>query len=377
MAEKLTDEAVKRLLSDTSGIGRAEAAAKIASGFNAGAFGAKELQLAEDIFRLMSEDAEVRVRQALAETLKENPRVPHDVAVSLARDVDRVALPILEFSEVLTDSDLLEIIQFHGPEKQTAIAKRKNVSGTVSDALVDTDNEQVVVTLIANKGAALSEPNLQRVVDKFGDSYAMQNVIVHRPNLPIVLSERLLTLVSERLREELAKFQELPADTATDLILQARERAIIGLSSESDEVDVEILVRQLHDNGRLTGAIIVRAGCMGDVTFIEAAMARLVGLPLANARTLIHDSGTLGLEALFKKTDLSLALYPILRAAIDIADETDYDGQPNDRARYQRRILERVLTQYERIGISFDVADFEYLFDKFRDFPALQTSNAA
>ena len=58
----------------------------------------------------MIKDAEVRVREALAQNLKENPDLPHDVALSLAQDVDQVALPILQFSDVLTDDDLIEII---------------------------------------------------------------------------------------------------------------------------------------------------------------------------------------------------------------------------------------------------------------------------
>ncbi len=54
--------------------------------------------MAEQIFRIMVKDAEVRVREALAINLKENPNVPHDVAVTLAKDVDQVALPVLRFS---------------------------------------------------------------------------------------------------------------------------------------------------------------------------------------------------------------------------------------------------------------------------------------
>ena len=59
-----------------------------------------ERVLAEDIFRIMVKDAEVRVRQALADNLKENLDLPRDVARALANDVDSVSLPIIQFSEV-------------------------------------------------------------------------------------------------------------------------------------------------------------------------------------------------------------------------------------------------------------------------------------
>ena len=98
----LTAEDVQALARDPSPVNRAAAAAKIAGRFNdhlsTGTLSARELALAEEIFRLMVRDAEVRVREALAANLKSNPRLPHDVAVALAKDVDSVALPVLSAS---------------------------------------------------------------------------------------------------------------------------------------------------------------------------------------------------------------------------------------------------------------------------------------
>lgn len=142
--KKLTQDDVSRLLSNPSTDTRVETATKIAGDFNAGDLSDNERQLAEEIFRVMVKDAEVRVREALALNLKESSGIPHDVAVSLAKDVEQVALPVLQFSDVLTDNDLIEIINSHSAEKQTAIAKRKNVSEDVSDVLVEAGNEEAV-----------------------------------------------------------------------------------------------------------------------------------------------------------------------------------------------------------------------------------------
>jgi len=119
-----------------------------------------ERQLAEEIFLIMVKDAEVRVREALAQNLKESPNIPHDVAVILAQDVKQVALPVLKISDVLTDDDLIAIISSQSPEKQVAIAKRSTVSENVSDALVETGNEDAVTNLVSNEGAEISERSL-------------------------------------------------------------------------------------------------------------------------------------------------------------------------------------------------------------------------
>jgi uncharacterized protein (DUF2336 family) len=365
----LTKEDVTKLMSDPSGDTRAETAAKIASEFDHGSLTEAERHMAEEIFRLMVQDAEIRVREALAHNLKENPALPHDVAVSLAKDVDSVSLPVLQFSEVLSDEDLIEIVHSQGVTKQVAIASRPKVSEALSSVLVETKNEEVVTSLVSNEGAEISEQTLQKVVDNFGDREGVQSAMVQRPKLPVTVSERLLTMVSEHMKEELAKHQELPATMATDLILQSRERATITLSTESDEDELEKLVYQLHVNGRLTSSIMLRALCMGDLNFFEAAMARLVGLPVVNVRQLIHDSGPLGLKAIYEKAGLPKAYYTAARVAVDVARETEYDGLENDRERYSRRMIERILTQYGDLGVEFDSDDLEYLLTKMNELP--------
>ena len=108
--------------------------------------------MAEDIFRIMGKDTEVRVREALSQNLKENPNVPHDIAVSLAKDVDSVSLPVLQFSEVLFDADLIQIVRSQDPAKPVAITQRSSVSEFVSSVLVDTENSDVVTSLVSNEG---------------------------------------------------------------------------------------------------------------------------------------------------------------------------------------------------------------------------------
>lgn len=372
----LTQEDVARLLIDPSAQTRAETAAKIAQDFGTDRLTPEEREMAQEIFRIMAKDAEVRVREALSFNLKENSAIPHEVAKALAQDVNSVALPILQFSEVLTDEDLIEIVRSPDAGKQVAIAKRSTVSENVSTALVDAGNEDAITNLVANEGAEITELSLQKVVEDFGDRETMQEAMVHRPRLPVTVAERLVTMVSEGLKGELVKRHELPASLATDLVLQSRERATITLSTESNEDELDRLVHQMRERGRLTPSIILRALCMGDLRFFEAAVAELARVPVVNARTLIHDSGELGLRAVFDKAGLPASQFPAVRAAMDVARETEYDGGENDRERYSRRMIERILTQYGDLGVEFDSDDLEYLLTKMGQLPP-DTLNAA
>ncbi|SDG76597.1 DUF2336 domain-containing protein [Roseospirillum parvum] len=374
--KKLSVEDVNRLLADPSPDTRAETAGKLARQFDDEELSPGERELAEDIFRLMVRDAEVRVRQALAVNLKENPLLPHDLARTLADDVDSVSLPILEFSTVLTSEDLVEIVRSQGAAKQMAVARRASVAPEVSDALVDHGDEDVVATLVGNAGAEITESAMLKAVDKYGDSDKVQSPLAHRSGLPVTVAERLVTRVSEHLKTYIIRHHELPADVAADLLMQSRERATITLSTESSEDEVETLVTQLRDNGRLTPSIVVRAVCMGDIKFFEYAMALLAGIPIVNARQLIHDQGNLGLRGILEKTGLPRSIFPAVRAAVEVAAETDYDGLEDDRARYSRRMIERVLTQYGDLGVEFESGDLEYLMAKMSALPPTLASGA-
>ena len=128
MAQILSNADVKRLLANPDGETRADTAAKVAGAFETGHLSDAERHLAEQIFRVLARDAEVKVRAALSIHLKASDQLPHDVAMQLAKDVEQVSLPVLEFSKVLTDEDLVQIVRSAGADKQTAIAKRSTVS---------------------------------------------------------------------------------------------------------------------------------------------------------------------------------------------------------------------------------------------------------
>lgn len=345
---------------------RAEMAAKVAAELGRRQLTDSERQLAESIVRMMARDAALRVRQALAENLKSAPGLPRDVALTLARDVEAVALPILEASLVLTDEDLVDLVRSGGSAKQTAIAMRPTVSGPVAEALVDHGTENAVAALVANQGAELGERALSRVVDRFGASPEVQEPLVRRVRLPVTVSERLVALVSDRLRDYLVTHHDLPAGLASDLVLQSRERATAALfagTDAGDEADLDRLVIQLHANGRLTPSLLLRALCLGDLAFFEAGLALLAKVPLSNARLLIHDAGKLGLKSLYERAGLPVGLLPAVRTAISVERETGFDGGPGDRERHRRRMIERILTQHEDMGRE----DLDYLLNKLSD----------
>jgi uncharacterized protein (DUF2336 family) len=363
MAASLSSQDVARLLAEPSPDMRAELAGKIAADLSGTALTAAELKLAQDIVRILAWDVEEKVRAALSRGLRHSPNLPSDVAKRLADDIEYVALPMLADSLVLTDEDLVEIVRRGSSLKQEAIASRPNLTETVSDALITHGEEPAVVVLMSNDTAKITEAGFNRAITRFGDSKRVTEAMVLRTSLPITVAERLVTMVSKVLQTHLMETHNLSPAIAADIMLSSREHAIIHLSFGASDEELRQMVTQMHSNDRLTPSLVLRALCTGDIGFFEAAMAVKGGVSLENAQILIHEPSRRGLAALYRKAMMPQGLYSAVRAAVDVVDDTSFDGQARDLERFRARVITRVLTLVDDV----DPSDADYLLNKLGD----------
>lgn len=69
------------------------------------------IALTIETLECLARDASVRVRAILAEEIKRLDCIPKNIALTLAHDINHVvAAPILQYSPLLSDADLIEII---------------------------------------------------------------------------------------------------------------------------------------------------------------------------------------------------------------------------------------------------------------------------
>jgi len=353
VSDRLSQEDVDRLLSDPSTETRRVTATKIARDFGTEVLTESEQKVAEEIVRLLARDAEERVRKALAEGLKHNPNVPPEIARALAADVDEVATPILRNAFAFSDDDLIQLVKLASPQKLQAIAAREKVPAAVSDAVVAAGDEAAVATLVANEGATIGDATFDRILDDYGRSTRVQEAMIDRSRLPLAISERLVSMVSNQLRTRLVTRHELKPETATELMFQAREQATMALvSPDADASEVHKLVDQLYRYKRLTPTIVLRALCTGDMIFFESALTRLAGIPEKNVRILVRDTGGIGLKRLYEKAGLPPQTFPLAHVAIDLFNELQRKGMPESRDNYARLMLERLITRFEEVAPS-------------------------
>jgi len=316
---------------------------------------------AHDILRLMAADAAEQVRRALAVTLKASPLIPRDVANRLARDIESIAVPMLNFSPAFDDDDLAEIVRLGGPVRQTAIARRPVLSEKVTSEIAEHGVTDAVRTACENQGAAFSEQGLQTAIARFEQSESVLAAIALRNTLPVRITETLMNLVSDQVREELVARHAVAPQTALAIALGAHERVSMDLVRQAERAsDLPGFVAHLHRGQRLSASLLLRALAHGNMAFFEWGVAELAGVPHHRTWLMIHDAGELGLTAIYERAGLPSRLLPAFRAAVDTFHSVEFDGGADDQARFQRRMLERFLSQPH--AISKD--DIDYMLDK-------------
>ena len=357
----LTEADINSLVRGATPDERAIAAHKLCRRIDEMDLTAEDRDVAREILRVMAADAAELVRRALAVTLKASPMVPRDVALKLAKDVESVASPMLTFSPVFTDEDLVEIIRFAGPVRQIAIASRASLTETVTGALVEHGAEPAVRTAVANDNAVFSETGLQKAISRFASSQDLLAAVAYRNALPLSIAERLVNLVGDQVRDHLINQHHIAPELAVQVALGARERATIDLVDQAGRAaDVEHFVEHLQMSGRLTPSLLLRALAHGHMTFFEWGLAQLAKVPHHRTWLMIHDAGPLGLRAIYERAGMPTRLFPAFRAAVDTYHSMDFDGGPRDQQRFQERMLQRFLTQ----ATPTPREDLDYLLDR-------------
>jgi uncharacterized protein (DUF2336 family) len=229
----------------------------------------------------LAADTAAEIRATIAEAVRDLPAAPREMVLALAADRDiRVAGPVLRLSPLLTEADLLALVDAPPvQETLTAIARRPAISEAVADALVATGDALAIGTLLRNHTAAIRESTLDALVVQAAEHTAWQEPLVRRPCLPPRAAVALAGFIADDLLAPLAERADLPAAVAAQVRAAVATRLAgaprTGETAEDAANRAAILARA----GALNDAVLLRAAHGGEVAFVAAALAALSGMP--------------------------------------------------------------------------------------------------
>ena len=140
----------------------------------------QERHMAGDVLVELLRDADVDIRESVAKRLTMLNEAPRTILMILAKDEFAVARHVLEKSKSLTDSDLIHIARNVRTEHRKIMAQRRKLTDAVVDVLAEFLEEDVVNTLLKNKGANFSEKTIQRIMTVSRNSPDYVNLLVKR-----------------------------------------------------------------------------------------------------------------------------------------------------------------------------------------------------
>ncbi len=262
-----------------------------------------------EILSKLAQDQLPKVRQIIAEEIKGAAHVPRDIVARLARDVEIVvSAPVLQYSVLLTDDDLLEVVAGTSqPEILACVSRRERLSPAVCDAIVAAGNEEAIASLLANHGAQVREDTLDSIIDEAPDHILWHKPLVRRPTLSSTAVRRIAGFVAAALLDELAARSDLDADTERYVRQRVRER-LKEDDGSSDENDVasRSRARSAFSAEKLDDAVVLSAAQAGERVFVEHALALKSDVPEAIVRAIFRARSGRPLAALCWKAHLAM-----------------------------------------------------------------------
>ena len=240
----------------------------------------------------LARDAAVTVRAVLADAIKHLTCVPHDIVLQLARDAQTtVCAPILEYSPLLSDADLMEVIACAQTNAVlAAVARRHPLSEDVSAVIVKSLDIPAVAALLVNPDAKIRKETLDRILEEAEDVSDWHVPLALRADLSARAIRRIASFVGAALVERLAARHDLSDATRQSLSRELRARL-----AEQDEILrgpapgllAPERVAQAKAAGKLDSVFLEQAAQSGSRELVTLALAELSGVPEATIKRIL------------------------------------------------------------------------------------------
>jgi len=250
----------------------------------------------------LARDEVSEVRAILAEEIALHDCVPKSVIQMLAHDSDpKVALPVIEFSPRLDDRDLIQlVVATRASNILSAVARRKNLSGDVSDAVATTLDIDAVAALLANTDAAIRTKTLDKIISQAAEVAEWHVPLVVRADLSRNAIRRLATFVGSALIDTLAARSGLDEATRNHLKSKLEDRRSTEAAAEA------AVVEAARQAGTLNEAFVAEAVEECRKETVVRALSVLAKTDEATVRRVIESRSAKGAIALVWRAGLSM-----------------------------------------------------------------------
>ncbi|KQN70064.1 DUF2336 domain-containing protein [Devosia sp. Leaf64] len=238
----------------------------------------QQLAQYDEALCLLAELVELEARAHVARVLAPLKRAPSTVVLKLANDDIEVARPLLEFSNVLCDDDLIDIIQNQSEAHRAAIAGRAVVAERVGAAIVEHGETESVLQLVRNAKAELGRATLEKLVALAADHADLAEDLRNRSDIDWKSLRGEIESAADKVLETLAEseghFDPVTADKINAVVYK-RMRNRAGFNSQEWKQAYN-QVRALSERRQLDDRALARFARFGYGHHVAASISVLL-----------------------------------------------------------------------------------------------------
>ncbi len=278
----------------------------------------KLAELAFEVLESLAVDQDTQIRQIVAEFIKSLDNVPKPIVHLLARDLEEVvSMPVLEYSPMLDEQDLLGLLLAGiGGKRLAAVSPRGDLTSGLIDAIVETEDEVAVQALIGNERAAISDQTLNQIVDAARTREGWQSALATRVRIKegtlLRLAKFATNNVLQRLKDRSDLGPELHAELETAVTERVNEKIDLpepasAREKVSPEAETLQKIKEMHKAGKLTERDVLTAIENDNRLFADAALAVLADQSIGRVREVLKMKSAKSILALTWRAGLSMS----------------------------------------------------------------------
>lgn len=272
------------LLDDKQPLARAEIVSAVASLLEV-ELKPYEQELLTDVLIGLTRQAELDLRQAVAERLADMEDVPLRLVLHLANDEISVASPVLTKSPVFSDLDLIYIIKSQGSEYWQAIAARAGLSDKIMDILVDKKDHDTALVLTQNQRVHLTSHAIAVLAKMAEDSDVLAKPLLLREEIPESIAKALYDHVGQEIKSLIQNYYGI----YTEDVMQAVDDVVVDLTERKAEelppfmpTEQEMkMAKRLQSLGGLNFDAVLHSLKNGELSQFVALFSLYTGLSVA------------------------------------------------------------------------------------------------
>jgi uncharacterized protein (DUF2336 family) len=232
------------------------------------------------------------IRHEISQKFANASQLPRKLAINLASKPIDIATAILINNTALNDNDLISIVDSQSTDHVAAVARRKQISEAVADALVATGNIAVMQLVSENLGARLSPKAITVLTEAARMHDSLQHPVMYRPELTSEAAMRLYWWVTQDLRRfALQRFNITSGQVDKELSKTIEQKLQDHALEKFDDMAMAKVAAWLDERKFPLTSLLPQILRMGHFRLFHLLLARMAKLEIAMIDKIISEPG--------------------------------------------------------------------------------------